>query len=146
MRSMSVPNRHFMLPVTFTHRKLKDAMDRYMTNQRPTTTYLPDPFKYLAEINGMSPDQSKEQALNIRGGVFGVGFFMALSVLLAADPRQRLRCPKMNPSRTYTPQGCLAWVGCAMSIYPMDAPGGYIPIGMTMPSVGIFGTKCGFTK
>ncbi|EUC45729.1 hypothetical protein COCMIDRAFT_5152 [Bipolaris oryzae ATCC 44560] len=146
IRSMSVPYCHFMLPVTFTHRKLEDAMDRHMTNQRPTATYLPDPFKYLAEINGISPEQLKKQVLNIRCVVFGVGFFMALPVLLAADPRQRLRCPKMNPSRTYTPQGCLAWGGSAMSICPVDAPGGYMPIGMTMPGVDIFGTKSGFTK
>ncbi|XP_014561881.1 hypothetical protein COCVIDRAFT_22250 [Bipolaris victoriae FI3] len=33
-----------------------------------------------------------------------------------------------------------------MSIYPVDAPGGYMPIGMIMPSVDIFGTKSGFTK
>ncbi|KAJ5056209.1 putative urea amidolyase [Bipolaris maydis] len=120
MRLMSVLNRHFILPATFTHRKLEDAMDRYMTNQRPTATYIPDSFKYLAEINGMSPDKLKR------------------AVLLAADPRQRLRCPKMNPSGTYIPQGCLAWGGSVISTYPVDAPGDYMPIGTTMPGPWIF--------
>ncbi|KAL5333206.1 allophanate hydrolase subunit 2-domain-containing protein [Aspergillus crustosus] len=146
MRSVKFPNRHFKLPLTFRHKKLEDTIERYMANQRSLATYLPDPLAYLAENNGMTLDELKEMYLTLQSVIIGVGFFMALPQSLPTDPRYRIRAPKMNPSRTYTPEGTVAWGGSALCIYPIDCPGGYMPTGMTIPGLDIYGSKPGFTE
>lgn len=146
MRSSKFPNRHFKLPVTFRHRKLDDAMERYMANQRSIASYLPDPLTYVAESNGMTLAELQQMFLTLESVIIGVGFFMALPESLPADPRQRIRTPKMNPSRTYTPEGTFSWGGTAIAIYPVDCPGGYMPTGMTIPGLDIYGSKPGFSK
>lgn len=145
MRSIKIPNRHFKLPLTFRHQKLEDAMERYMANQRSVASYLPDPMKFLAENNGMTIEELKQMFLTIETIIVGVGFFMALPEGLPTDPRYRIRSPKMNPSRTYTPAGTVSWGGSCMAIYPVDCPGGYMPTGLTIPSVDISGSRPGFT-
>ncbi|KAF7544244.1 hypothetical protein G7046_g9824 [Stylonectria norvegica] len=146
MRFTKFPNRQFKLPVTFKHKKLDDAIERYTSNQRSLASYLPDPLKFIAENNGMTLDQLKKTFLSLQSVVIGVGFFMALPQSLPADPRHRLRAPKMNPSRTYTPEGAFSWGGCSIAIYPVDSPGGYMLAGMTIPGVDVYGYKTGFTK
>ncbi|KAH6886239.1 putative urea amidolyase [Thelonectria olida] len=146
MRSAKFPNRRFRLPVTFRHKKLEDAMERYMANQRSLASYLPDPLKFTAENNGMTLDELKQMFLTLESVVIGVGFFMALPQSLPTDPRHRLRTPKMNPSRTYTPEGTFSWGGTCIAIYPVDCPGGYMPTGMTIPGVDVFGYKAGFSQ
>ncbi|KAH7129878.1 putative urea amidolyase [Dactylonectria estremocensis] len=146
MRSALFPNRHFRLPVAFRHKKLDDSIERYMANQRSLASYLPDPFQFVAENNGMTLDELKNMFLSLESVVIGVGFFMALPQSLPADPRHRLRAPKMNPSRTYTPEGTFSWGGCCIAIYPVDCPGGYMPTGMTIPGVDVFGYKAGFSE
>lgn len=145
MRAAKFPNRRFRLPVTFRHKKLEDTMERYMANQRSLASYLPDPLKFTAENNGMTLGELKTMFLTLESVVVGVGFFMALPECLPADPRHRLRTPKMNPSRTYTPEGTFSWGGTCIAIYPVDCPGGYMPTGMTIPGVDVFGCKAGFT-
>ncbi|CAM1510806.1 Fc.00g083190.m01.CDS01 [Cosmosporella sp. VM-42] len=145
-RSTQFPNRRFRLPVTFAHQKLEDTMERYMANQRSLASYLPDPLQFVAENNGMKLDELKHMFLTLESVVIGVGFFMALPQSLPADPRHRLRAPKMNPSRTYTPEGTFSWGGCCIAIYPVDCPGGYMPAGMTIPGVDVFGYKAGFSR
>lgn len=145
-RSIKIPNRQFKLPVTFRHRKLDDAMERYMANQRSIASYLPDPLTYVAENNGMTLEQLKQMFLSLESVIIGVGFFMALPESLPADPRHRIRTPKMNPSRTYTPEGTFSVGGNAIAIYPVDCPGGFMPTGMTIPGLDIFGSKAGFSR
>jgi hypothetical protein len=99
----------------------------------------------VAENNGMTIDQLKQLFLTVETVVIGVGFFLALPQTLPADPRHRISCPKMNPSRTFTPEGTFSWGGTAIAIYATDSPGGYMPTGMTIPGVDIFGHKAGFT-
>ncbi|KAF9891714.1 hypothetical protein FE257_003726 [Aspergillus nanangensis] len=144
MRSAKFPNRNFKLPLTFRHKKLDDAMERYMANQRSIASYLPDPLQYVADNNGMTLDELKHMFLTLESVIIGVGFFMALPECLPTDPRFRLNAPKMNPSRTYTPEGTVSWGGSAIAIYPVDCPGGFMPTGMTIPGVDIFGSKPGF--
>lgn len=146
MRSAQFPNRRFRLPVVFRHKKLDDSIERYMANQRSLASYLPDPFQFVAENNGMTLDELKKMFLTLESVVIGVGFFMALPQSLPADPRHRLRAPKMNPSRTYTPEGTFSWGGTCIAIYPVDCPGGYMPTGMTIPGVDVFGYKAGFSE
>lgn len=146
MRSIKIPNRNFKLPLTFRHKKLEDAMERYMANQRSIASYLPDPLHYVATNNGMTIEELKTMFLTIETVIIGVGFFMALPESLPTDPRYRLRAPKMNPSRTYTPAGTVSWGGCCLAIYPVDCPGGYMPTGMTIPTLDISGSRPGFTE
>lgn len=146
MRSAKFPNRHFKLPLTFRHKKLDDAIERYMANQRPLASYLPDPLTFVAENNGMTIEELKTMFLTLQSVIIGVGFFMALPQSMPTDPRYRIRSPKMNPSRTYTPEGTVSWGGSAIAIYPVDCPGGYMPTGMTIPGLDIYGTKPGFSE
>ncbi|KIW09805.1 urea carboxylase [Exophiala spinifera] len=145
MAEAKLPNRRFKLPAVFQHKKLEDAIERYMVNQRPRASYLPDPFNFVAENNGMTIDELKKLFLSVETVVIGVGFFLALPQTLPSDPRHRISCPKMNPSRTFTPEGTFSWGGTAISIYATDSPGGYMPTGMTIPGVDLFGHKAGFT-
>jgi len=146
IKSMKFPNRHFKLPLTFKHKKLDSAVERYMTNQRSIACYLPDPLQYVADNNGMTVEELKQMFLTLESVIIGVGFFMALPECLPTDPRYRINAQKMNPSRTYTPEGTVSWGGTAIAIYPVDSPGGYMPLGMTIPGVDIFGSKPGFTS
>ncbi|KAI1848467.1 hypothetical protein JX266_005773 [Neoarthrinium moseri] len=146
MRSIKFPNRRFRLPLTFKHRKIDAMMDRYMANQRSKASYLPDPFQFVAANNGLTSGELKKMLLGLESVVIGVGFFMALPESLPVDPRQRLQAPKMNPSRTFTPAGTFSWGGCAIAVYPVDSPGGYMPLGMTIPGVDVYGSKLDFSE
>ncbi len=74
-----------------------------------------------------------------------IGFFCGNTVSLPTDPRQRMSCPKLNPSRVHTPAGTVSWGGSCMSIYPVASPGGYQMTGRTVSIFDAFGTKPGFT-
>ncbi|KAH8671544.1 putative urea amidolyase [Xylariales sp. PMI_506] len=145
MRAISFPNRTFKLPLSFDHKKLRDAIARYTENQRPHAPYLPDPFKFVADNNGITVEELKKLWLTAEFIVVGVGFLMALPEALPADPRMRLNAPKMNPSRTFTPAGTASLGGSCLAIYNVDSPGGFMPTGMTIPGVDALGYKEGFS-
>ncbi|KAK6221369.1 hypothetical protein LQW54_001468 [Pestalotiopsis sp. IQ-011] len=146
MSTIKFANRRFRLPLTFKHKKIDSMMERYMTNQRSKASYLPDPFEFVAANNGLTTEELKAILLGLESVVIGVGFFMALPESLPVDPRHRLRAPKMNPSRTFTPAGTFSWGGCAIAVYPVDSPGGFMPLGMTLPGVDVYGSKAGFSE
>lgn len=146
LRIIMMPNRTFVLPVTFTHQRLRECIERYTANQRPTASYLPDTFKFVADNNGITVEEYRKVWLTAEFVCVGVGFFMALPECLPADPRQRLNAPKMNPSRTFTPEGTISWGGSCLAIYPVDSPGGYMMAGMTIPGVDTLGYKNGFSQ
>ncbi|KAG6354234.1 hypothetical protein INS49_004838 [Diaporthe citri] len=144
--SITMPNRTFRLPLTFAHPRLKESIERYMANQRPYASYLPDNFNFVAENNGITPEEFRRLWLTAEFVCIGVGFFMALPLGLPADPRHRLNSPKMNPSRTFTPEGTVSWGGSCLAIYPVDSPGGYMLNGLTLPSCDKLGYKKGFSR
>lgn len=146
LRDAKLPNRTFSLPLTFTHARITEAMERYMSNQRPYASYLPDNFKFLARNNGISHDELKRIFLEANLVAVGVGFVMALPECLPADPRHRLASPKMNPSRTFTPEGAVSWGGSCMAMYNADGPGGYMIAGMSIPGVDVLGYKNGYSE
>ncbi|KAF1914796.1 carbamoyl-phosphate synthase L chain, ATP binding domain-containing protein [Ampelomyces quisqualis] len=119
LRTTKVPTRIFKLPISFESKLQDEATHRYMTNQRPHASYLPDNLAFVAKNNALTPQQLKEVYLN--GQFMGVivGFFCGNTVSLPVDPRQRLSAPKMNPSRVFTPEGTV------------DSPGGYQMTGRT---------------
>lgn len=146
LSTLVIPNRTVVLPLTFSHRRLTESVERYMANQRPYASYLPDTFKFVAENNGITPGDFRKLWLTAEFVCVGVGFFMALPECLPADPRHRLNAPKMNPSRTFTPEGTVSWGGSCLAIYPVDSPGGYMMTGMTIPGVDTLGYKKGFSQ
>ncbi|KAB8230128.1 bifunctional urea carboxylase/allophanate hydrolase [Aspergillus alliaceus] len=140
-----MPSRLFKLPLTFESQRQKDAIERYMETQRPYAAYLPDNMKFVAENNAFTKEEVQNIYLNASLMVVSVGFFTALPLALPVDPRQRMNCPKMNPSRVYTPAGSVSWGGSCMALYNVDSPGGYQMTGMTIPGVDILGSKKGYT-
>ena len=144
-RSMRISNRTFALPLVFNHPKITAAIERYMTNQRPYASFLPDNFDFVAKNNGISRDQLKPILLKAEFVAVGVGFVTALPQCLPVDPRHRLRSPKMNPFRTFTPAGAVSWGGSCMALYNSDVPGGYMLTGLTIPGVDIMGIKEGYS-
>lgn len=110
-----MPSRIYKLPVTFTSKRQDEALQRYMETQRPYAAYLPDNAEFVAKNNGLTKEDLERVFLMASFMVVAVGFFMALPLTLPVDPRQRMNCPKMNPSRIYTPAGSLSWGGCCMA-------------------------------
>lgn len=78
--------------------------------------------------------------------VVAVGFFVALPIALPIDPRQRIQCPKMNPSRVHTPEGQVGWGGSCMALYNVESPGGYMNTGLSIPGADILGYKQGYSS
>ncbi|KAJ1708618.1 hypothetical protein G4B11_001102 [Aspergillus flavus] len=140
-----MPSRLFKLPLAFESQRQKDAIARYMETQRPYASYLPDNMNFVAKNNAFTKAEVENIYLTARLMVVSVGFFTALPLALPVDPRQRMNCPKMNPSRVYTPAGSVSWGGSCMALYNVDSPGGYQMTGMTIPGVDILGSKKGYT-
>jgi urea carboxylase len=146
LRDIKLPNRTFWLPLTFTHAKITEALERYMSNQRPYASYLPNNLDFLARNNGISHEELKCIFLEGDLVAVSVGFMMALPLCLPADPRHRVASPKMNPSRTFTPEGAVSWGGSCMAMYNADGPGGYMLAGMSIPGVDVLGFKNGYSE
>ena len=75
-----------------------------METQRPYASYLPDNMDFVAKNNGLERKDLISILLNSKLIAVSVGFFAALPLCLPVDPRHRINCPKMNPSRVYTPE------------------------------------------
>ncbi|KAL5362129.1 allophanate hydrolase subunit 2-domain-containing protein [Aspergillus floccosus] len=144
LSTAKMPSRLFRLPLTFESQRQKEAITRYMETQRPYASYLPDNMGFVAKNNAFTREEFENIFLSASLMVVAVGFFTALPLALPVDPRQRMNCPKMNPSRLYTPAGSVSWGGSCMALYNVDSPGGYQMTGMTIPGVDILGSKRGY--
>ncbi|KAJ9293813.1 hypothetical protein DTO271G3_7440 [Paecilomyces variotii] len=140
-----VPSRLFRLPLTFESARQTAALQRYMETQRPYASYLPDNIEFVAKNNAFTREELERIYLTSSFMVVSVGFFTALPLSLPVDPRHRMNCPKMNPSRVYTPAGAVSWGGSCMALYNVESPGGYQLTGMTIPGVDILGSKKGYS-
>ncbi len=116
-----------------------------METQRPYASYLPDNMEFVAKNNGLERKDLEEILTTAKLMAVSVGFFAALPLCLPVDPRQRLNCPKMNPSRVFTPEGQVSWGGSCMALYNVESPGGYQMTGLTIPGVDILGSKKGYS-
>lgn len=145
LSKIKVPCREFRLPLSFESKEQTEATQRYMETQRPHAPYLPDNLAFVAENNAFSPEQLKYNMLNGTLMAVVIGFFCGNTVSLPIDPRQRMSCPKANPSRVFTPEGTFGWGGSCASIYPVDSPGGYQMLARTVPCFDYLGFKSGFS-
>ncbi|PSK51622.1 Methylcrotonoyl-CoA carboxylase subunit alpha, mitochondrial [Elsinoe australis] len=146
LSATKVPCRIFRLPLSFESKQQTEAIQRYMETQRPHAPYLPDNLSFVARNNAFSPDELKHIYLHGQFMAVVVGFFCGNTVSLPVDPRQRMSCPKQNPSRVFTPEGTVSWGGSCMSLYPVDSPGGYQMTGRTVPCFDYYGWKKGFER
>ncbi|PNS14625.1 Methylcrotonoyl-CoA carboxylase subunit alpha, mitochondrial [Sphaceloma murrayae] len=146
LSTTKVPCRIFRLPLSFESKQQTEAIQRYIETQRPHAPYLPDNLSFVARNNAFSPDELKHIYLTGQFMAVVVGFFCGNTVSLPVDPRQRMSCPKQNPSRVATPAGTVSWGGSCMSIYPVFSPGGYQMTGRTVPCFDYFGWKKGFAR
>ncbi|EMC96259.1 hypothetical protein BAUCODRAFT_107733 [Baudoinia panamericana UAMH 10762] len=142
---IKVPCRRFRLPLSFESKEQSEATKRYMETQRPHAPYLPDNLGFVAKNNAFTPEQLKQNMLKGTLMAVVVGFYCGNTVSLPVDPRQRMSCPKTNPSRVFTPEGTFGWGGSCASIYPVDSPGGYMIIARTVPCFDYLGYKAGFS-
>jgi urea carboxylase len=110
-----MPSRRFRLPITFESKRQKEALQRYMETQRSYASYLPDNMEFVAKNNAFTREEMENIFLTSSLMVICVGFFTALPLGLPVDPRHRMNCPKMNPSRVYTPAGSVSWGGSCMA-------------------------------
>jgi allophanate hydrolase subunit 1 len=94
-----------------------------METQRPYASYLPDNMDFVARNNAFIRQEFENIYLKARFMVISVGFFKALPLALPVDPRQRMNCPKMKPSRVFTPAGQVSWGGSCLAIYTVDSQG-----------------------
>ncbi|TQV94433.1 hypothetical protein V2A60_002537 [Cordyceps javanica] len=132
--STKLSSRHIRLPMVFDDKVNRASVERYMATQRPTASYLPDPVEFIARSNGLQSKQEVlDKVLSTRILVVGVGFWSGTPIGFPVDPRCRLMVPKFNPSRTFSPAGGLGIGGCFFSCDPIDAPGGYVNFGRTLP-------------
>ena len=145
LSTAKMPSRRFRLPLTFSSAKQEASIQRYMKTQRPYAAYLPDTMNFITKNNAFSQQQFRDVFLNASLMMVAVGFFTALPLCLPIDPRQRMNCPKMNPSRVFTPDGQVSWGGSCMAVYNVESPGGYMPSGMSIPGVDILGSKSGYS-
>lgn len=98
LSSTKVPSRLFKLPITFGNSRQEVALQRYMETQRPYASYLPDNMEFVANNNGLTRNELANLFLTNKLIAIAVGFFAALPLCLPVDPRQRINCPKVNPS------------------------------------------------
>ncbi|TIA18458.1 hypothetical protein D6C81_05094 [Aureobasidium pullulans] len=145
LSSVKVPCRKFRLPLSFESKAQEEATKRYMETQRPHAPYLPSNFDFVAKNNAFTSDQLRDIFLTGQFMAVVVGFYAGNTVSLPVDPRQRMQCPKANPSRVFTPEGTVSWGGSCMSIYPVDSPGGYQMTGRTIPIFDALGWKNDFS-
>lgn len=145
LSTAKVPSRIFKLPIIFESHRQTAALQRYMETQRPYASYLPDNMEFVAKNNGLERKDLEWILLNSSLLAVSVGFFCALPLCLPVDPRHRIGCPKMNPSRVFTPEGQVSWGGSCMALYNVESPGGYQLTGLTIPGVDILGSKNGYS-
>ncbi|KAK4550704.1 hypothetical protein LTR36_000283 [Oleoguttula mirabilis] len=131
--------------ITLFYNEQTEATKRYMETQRPHAPYLPDNLAFVAKNNAFSVDKLCYNLLHGELMAVVVGFFCGNTVSLPVDPRQRMSCPKANPSRVFTPEGTFGWGGSCASIYPVDSPGGYQMLARTVPCFDVLGYKTGFS-
>lgn len=99
LSSTQVPSRLFKLPITFKNPRQALALQRYMETQRPYASYLPDNMEFVAKNNELTRKELENIFLNSKLIAIAVGFFAALPLCLPVDPRLRINCPKVDPSR-----------------------------------------------
>ncbi|CAJ2501908.1 Uu.00g047610.m01.CDS01 [Anthostomella pinea] len=131
-RPTQMPSRHIRLPVAFNDEETQAAIQRYGDTIRAEAPWLPSNIDFLASLNGIDDIQCILQRSEFL--VLGLGdVFLGSPCAIPKDPRDRLLGTKYNPSRSFTPRGCVGIGGQYLCIYATESPGGYQLVGRTVP-------------
>ena len=138
--------RELRLPTCIDHPKIEEAVQRYISTTRPNAAYLPDNLEYLRKNNGLSNRREAfDCLLRTPFLTVAVGFLIGTPILFPLDPKSTIVGQKYNPSRVSTPGGTIGMGGSLFCVYPVEAPGGYMIVAMTLEAWDTFGTKPNFS-
>lgn len=147
VRKVVFLSRDIRMPFVFDDKWSQEATKQYIQLIRKEASYLPCNVDFIAKNNGLTGGKT-EVLKHVSGTPFltvGVGFFLGCPFLCPINPLDRLKVPKYNLSRLYTPAGTVGMGGSLCAIYPLDTPGGYQMFGRTIPTWDTFGSVQPFT-
>jgi urea carboxylase len=127
--------REVLLPIAFDDPTVTDAVRRYTLEARVAAPWCPDNVEYLRERNSLASRSDVFTAICATGylvlGFSGAG--LGSPVAVALDPRHRLRAPRYDPPRSWTPGGAVGLAGDRLRIQGADGPGDSQLVGRTIP-------------
>lgn len=147
--SLTIPSRLITLPIAFNDTASAEAVQRYATTIRHDAPNTRDGsnIDYIVECNGLAGREALyETVTGVQWWAAFTGFSPGLPFLFPLDPRQQLRVPKYNPTRSWTPEGAVGMGGPCVAIYPVDSPGSYQLFGRTVPIADLLGRHSAFTS
>ena len=132
---VTIPSRLIKMPISFNDSSIVAAIERYTVGVRQDAPYLPSNLEFIKEANSLAKvSQVMDIIAKAEYLVLGLGdVYLSAPCAIPVNPLHRLKVPKYNPARTYTPEGSVGIGGCTMCIYGMDSPGGYQLVGKTVP-------------
>ncbi|XP_064633098.1 uncharacterized protein LOC135491275 [Lineus longissimus] len=147
VRQVVFPSRDIRMPFVFDDHWSQEATDQYKQMIRPEASYLPSNVDFIAENNDLKGGKQElvKHLVDTPFLTLGVGFFLGCPFICQINPLDRLKVPKYNPSRVYTPAGTVGLGGSLSAIYPLESPGGYQMYGRTIPTWDTFGSVSPFT-
>lgn len=93
--------------------------------------HAPSNLEFVAECNGMSPEELVKLHQTCIFWVLYIGFTPGLPSFVPINPAKSISAPKYRVPRTLTPKGTLGIGGILQCIYPLSSPGGYQMLGRT---------------
>jgi urea carboxylase len=146
VKQVVFPSRDIRMPFVFDDHWSQEAADQYRQSIRPEASYLPSNVEFIAQNNGLTGGKQEiaKHYVDTPFLTLGVGFFLGCPLLCQINPLDRLKVPKYNPSRLYTPAGTVGVGGSLTAIYPLESPGGYQMCGRTIPTWDTFGSVSPF--
>lgn len=116
------------IPVAYNDRWCRACFEDYCKTIKP----IEDNLELICRTNGLDSIEALIRAHSSSEWWVGtVGFIGGLPVLMPLNPSLKLRAPKYDPPRTWTPKGTVALGGGFTAIYPMVTPDGYQMLGRT---------------
>lgn len=126
------------IPILYGDPWTRDCIDDY----RRRYGEIGDNLETVASFSGLS---SAAEVVQHHTGtdywVAGLGTWPGLPFVFPMDPAYRLRAPKYNPARTWTPVGSIGLGGSCTSIYSIESPGGYQLLGRTPVPIWSTGSR-----
>ncbi len=125
---ITLNSRLIEIPVAYNDRWCRDCFEDYCKTVKP----IEDNLELICRINDLdSVEALIDYHSSIEWWVGTVGFIAGLPVLMPLAADFKLRAPKYDPPRTWTPSGTIALGGGFTAIYPMVTPDGYQMLGRT---------------
>lgn len=129
-----IESRIVHMPMAFEDSQTLKAVERYSETIRSDAPWLPNNVDFIADLNKVPRSEVRDLLFTASFMVMGLGdVYLGAPCAVPLDPRHRLLGSKYNPSRSWTPNGCVGLGGMYMCIYTMESPGGYQLCGRTVP-------------